>query len=117
MLHALPVLCALRDALPQAHLAWMVEGRSADLLAGHPALDEVVAVRRRWLKSPRAVFDLWRRVHGRFDVTIDVQGLSKSAVAARLSGGPAADRTWPPPMAAKSAPGSTTCSCGRPPRT
>jgi lipopolysaccharide heptosyltransferase I len=88
VLHGLPVLCALRDALPKAHLAWMVEGRSAELLAGHPALDEVIAVRRRWLKSPRAVFKLWRRVHGRFDVTIDVQGLSKSAVAARLSGAP-----------------------------
>ena len=86
VLHALPVLCALRDALPTAHLAWMVEGRSADLLAGHPALDEVVAVRRRWLKSPRAVLDVRRRLRGRFDVTIDVQGLSKSAVSARLSG-------------------------------
>ncbi len=86
VLHALPVLCALRDALPQAHLAWMVEGRGADLLQGHPALDELIAVRRRWLKSPRAVLDVWRRVHGRFDITIDVQGLSKSAVAARLTG-------------------------------
>ncbi|HEX4143871.1 MAG TPA: glycosyltransferase family 9 protein [Pirellulales bacterium] len=88
VLHGLPVLCALRDALPKAHLAWLVEGRSAELLAGHPALDEVVAVRRRWLKSPRTTFNLWRRLRGRFDVTIDVQGLSKSAVAARLSGAP-----------------------------
>ena len=86
VLHTLPVLCALRDARPAAHLAWMVEGRTVDLLAGHPALDEVIAIRRRWLKSPRAVLDLWRRVQGRFDVAIDVQGLSKSAVAARLSG-------------------------------
>jgi heptosyltransferase I len=86
VLHGLPVLCALRDALPQAHLAWMVEGRAADLLQGHPALDEMVAVRRRWLKSPRVVLDVWRQLHGRFDITIDVQGLSKSAVAARLTG-------------------------------
>jgi lipopolysaccharide heptosyltransferase I len=88
VLHGLPVLCALREALPKAHLAWMVEGRAAELLAGHPALDEVVAVRRRWLKSPPAVLKLWRRLRGRFDIAIDVQGLSKSAVAARLSGAP-----------------------------
>jgi heptosyltransferase I len=86
VLHGLPVLCALREALPTAHLAWLVEGRGADLLEGHRALDELIAVRRRWLKSPRAVWELWRRVRGRFDVTIDVQGLSKSAVAARLTG-------------------------------
>ena len=88
VLHGLPVLCTLRDALPHAHLAWVVEGRTAELLAGHPALDELIVVPRRWLKSPRAVFDLWRRLHGRFDVSIDVQGLTKSAVAARLSGAP-----------------------------
>src|SRR5580704_9822997 len=86
VLHGLPVLCALREALPAAYLAWMVEGRGADLVEGHPALDELIAVRRRWLKSPRAVLELWRRVRGRFDVTIDVQGLTKSAVAARLTG-------------------------------
>src|SRR5580698_93646 len=88
VLHGLPVLCALRDALPHAHLAWVVEGRTADLLAGHPALDELIVVPRRWLKSPRAVLDLWRRLHGRFDVSIDIQGLTKSAVAAWLSGAP-----------------------------
>jgi heptosyltransferase I len=86
VLHGLPVLCALRRALPEAHLAWVVEGRGAELLAGHPALDELIVVRKGWLKRPRAALDLWRRLHGRFDVTIDVQGLTKSALAARLSG-------------------------------
>ncbi len=88
VLHSLPVLCALREALPGAHLAWAVEGRAAELLAGHPALDELVELPRRWLKRPGTVLDLRRRIGGRFDVTIDVQGLLKSAVAARLSGAP-----------------------------
>lgn len=87
VVHGLPVLNALRDAIPQAHLAWVVEGRTADLLRGHQALDELIVVPRRWLKSPREVWKLWRRLRAsRFDVTIDLQGLSKSAVAARLSG-------------------------------
>ena len=34
VIHALPVACALRDAWPKAHLAWLVEGRAADLLRG-----------------------------------------------------------------------------------
>jgi lipopolysaccharide heptosyltransferase I len=88
-LHALPVLCALRDALPKAFLAWVVEGKTADLLRSHRALDELIVVPRGWLKSPRAVLALRRRLRTlRFDTTIDVQGLTKSAVAARLSGAP-----------------------------
>ncbi len=86
VLHSLPVLCALRAALPAAHLAWVVEGRAAELLTGHPALDELVELPRRWLKRPSEIAKLRRRLYGRFDVSIDVQGLFKSAIAARLSG-------------------------------
>jgi lipopolysaccharide heptosyltransferase I len=88
VLHGLPVLCALRAALPEAHLAWVVEGRASELLAGHPALDELIVVPRGWLKRPKSVGSLWRRLRRRFDVAIDVQGLTKSAIAARLSGAP-----------------------------
>ena len=87
VVHGLPVLSALRSALPQAHLAWLVESRAADLLRGHPALDELFELPRGWLKSPAAVLNLRKRLHkGRFDVAIDLQGLTKSALAARLSG-------------------------------
>lgn len=89
VLHGLPVLNALRDALPKAFLAWVVEGRAAQLLSGHRALDELIEVPRGWLKSPRAVLDLRRKLRRlSFDVAIDLQGLSKSAIAARLSGAP-----------------------------
>jgi lipopolysaccharide heptosyltransferase I len=88
-LHGLPVLCALRDALPDAHLSWVVEGRTADLLRRHPALDAVVQVPRRWLKSPIAVWRARQQLRAlRPDVAIDLQGLTKSAIAAWLSGAP-----------------------------
>jgi heptosyltransferase-1 len=87
VLHGLPVLNALRDALPRAFLAWVVEGRAAEVLQSHKALDELIVVPRRWLKSPREVIHLRRRLRAlRFDLTLDLQGLSKSAIAARLSG-------------------------------
>lgn len=55
VMHGLPVLNALRDRFPQAELAWIVEGGTAHLLEGHPALDRLIAVPRRWLKSlPRS---------------------------------------------------------------
>jgi ADP-heptose:LPS heptosyltransferase len=82
-----PVLCALREALPEAFLGWVVEGRAGDLLEGHPALDALVRVPRGWLKSPRETWRLrWRLHQLKFDTSIDLQCLTKSAIAAWLSG-------------------------------
>jgi lipopolysaccharide heptosyltransferase I len=89
VIHGLPVLNALRGALPDAFLAWVVEDRAAALLRGHAAIDELIVVPRGFLKSPRRIWELRRRLRGlRFDTTIDLQGLAKSAVVARLSGAP-----------------------------
>jgi heptosyltransferase-1 len=89
VLHGIPVLVALREALPDAYLAWVVEGRTGELLRGHAALDEVISVQRGWLKNPSAVWKLRHRLRElRFDIAIDLQGLTKSAVAAWLSGAP-----------------------------
>ena len=87
VVHGMPVLNALRDHYPRARIAWLVEGRGGDLLEGHPSLSQLIRVRKGWLSSPREVArlrcELFRQ---RFDVTLDLQGLTKSAVAARLSG-------------------------------
>jgi lipopolysaccharide heptosyltransferase I len=89
VIHGVPVLCALREALPDAFLAWVVEGRAADVLEGHPALDALIRVPRGWLKSPGEVWRLRRQLRAlEFDTTIDLQCLTKSAIAARLSGAP-----------------------------
>ncbi|MEX2188854.1 MAG: glycosyltransferase family 9 protein [Pirellulales bacterium] len=87
VVHAMPVACALRERFPQAYIAWLAEGRAGDLLAGHRAIDRRIVAPRRWLKSPSAVWNLRRQLRGlQFDVSIDLQGLTKSAVAAWLSG-------------------------------
>jgi heptosyltransferase-1 len=89
VIHGIPVACALREAFPEAFIAWVVEGRSAELLDGHPALDEVIRLPRKWYKSPREVFALRRRLRElQFDVTIDLQCLTKSAAAAWFTGAP-----------------------------
>lgn len=87
IIHGVPVLCALRDALPDAFLSWIVEGRMGELLEGHPALDELIIVPRRWWKSPPEVWRMRRRLRERrFDTAIDLQCLSKSSITAWLSG-------------------------------
>ncbi len=87
VIHGVPVLCALRDALPESYLGWVVEGRAGDLLECHPALDALVRVPRGWLKSPREVWRLRQRLRAmQFDTVIDLQCLTKSAIAGWLSG-------------------------------
>jgi lipopolysaccharide heptosyltransferase I len=87
VIHGIPTLCALREAFPGAFLAWVAEGTSGDVLEGHPALDELVRVPRRWWKLPREVWRMRNRLRAmQFDVAIDLQCLTKSAVTAWLSG-------------------------------
>src|SRR5688572_30938053 len=76
-----PVSRALREALPDAYLAWVVEPRAKDVLAGNPYLDEVIVWDRpKGSLSPRVMAE----IHGtlkpkRFDWAIDCQGNLRSA--------------------------------------
>lgn len=89
VVHGLPVLNALRARFPDAHLAWAVEKVAAPLLRGHEALDHLFELPRGWLKSFATLREFRREMHAqRFDLALDLQGLSKSAVAAWLSGAP-----------------------------
>ena len=88
-IHSLPLAAALRDAHPHCHLGWVVEKPSAPLIENNPLVDWVRVLPKGWLKSPRLVCGLRRDLKAqRFGIAFDVQGLSKSAIAARLSGAP-----------------------------
>ncbi len=87
VIQGMPIACALRERFPDAFLAWAVEGRAGQLLQGHAALDQVVVLPRGWLKSLAGVWRLGRQLHAmRFDVALDAQGLTKSAMLAWLCG-------------------------------
>jgi len=82
IIHVLPSLDALREAIPTARIDWLVEDRFASLLEGIPGLNEVLVVPRsvkknRWL----AYLRLARRIRkNHYDIVVDFQGLTKSAV-------------------------------------
>jgi lipopolysaccharide heptosyltransferase I len=89
VIHTLPLLSALREHFPAAAISWVVDERFASLLRGHQALDELITVPRAFLKSPWTLWQTRRRLQAqRFDLAIDTQGLTKSAVLAWLSGAP-----------------------------
>jgi len=95
VVHALPVASALRRRYPGAFLGWCVGRAAAPLVAHHPLLD-VVFVLGRGTVAPgeRVVVAEGYRELGRalrqyhFEVSLDLQGLLRSAYLAYLGGAP-----------------------------
>ena len=86
-IHSLPLAAALKRECPDCFLGWVTECPSAPLLADNPLIDWLHVLPKGWLKSPGRVLELRRRLRAeRFDVAFDIQGLSKSAIAAWVSG-------------------------------
>jgi heptosyltransferase-1 len=106
VLHTLPAVYALREALPQAFIGWLIEERWAELLcapgtarrgsrsSARPLVDEVHTVNlKQWGKSlfsistAQRVATVWNDVRdAHYDVAVDLQGAMRSAVLARFSG-------------------------------
>ena len=86
IVHALPVAAALRARFGDARIDWVVDERHRELLDLVPVVDRRIVLRTRSASLRRRVTEL-RRTLAResYDVAIDVQGLLKSAVVARLS--------------------------------
>ncbi len=93
------VIEPLRRQYPHARLVWLVQPEAAPLIAGNEGLDAVITVPRRewgrllrrgrWLRLLREVTALIRRIRAeRFDLALDLQGLWKSAIWARLAAAP-----------------------------
>jgi heptosyltransferase I len=93
IVHTLPALAAIRRALPDSEISWVVERRSSEILKDNPILDRLIevdtkALRRglmsgETLRAPRQQLRLLRA--SAFDLALDFQGLLKSSLAARLS--------------------------------
>lgn len=87
------MLASLREAWPEARLGWLIQEEFADVVASHPALDEVVpfprqALRGAWRKPSRALQGLaFLRSLGKGDweVALDCQGLARSGLFARAT--------------------------------
>jgi heptosyltransferase I len=97
IVHAVPVLAALRRAQPDARVDWLVEEAYAPILALATGLHRRVIVRARDsytlgdTVSFGGIFGFGRAAAflraQRYDAVLDLQGLIKSAVWARAAGG------------------------------
>ncbi len=94
IVHALPVLSALRGRFPDARITWVVNKAYESLLIGHPHLTETLPFDRGAFKadprkavtySLRFADELRRR---RFDLVIDLQGLLRTGLMCAATGAP-----------------------------
>src|SRR6266851_3470868 len=108
ILHTLPAVTALRQAVPEAMLGWVIEERWADLLCTlptprsgarspqRPLVDRVHTVNTKQWRSAPFSNQTWEQMAAglselrapRYEVAVDFQGAVRSALLARWSGAP-----------------------------
>ena len=86
IVHAVPAAAALRAAYPSASIDWVVDRRHHDMVRLVSVIDRVITLDASTLGAwLRVVRELRAK---RYDVALDLQGLMKSALLARVSGAP-----------------------------
>jgi len=85
IVHTFPVVSAIKSQWPGSHITWLVKRQWAELVERAEGVDRVWPVEMTvssWLREGRAL-----RAE-RFDIAMDLQGLLRSAILARLSAAP-----------------------------
>jgi heptosyltransferase I len=86
-LQTIPLSVDLKAQWPNAELHWIVECGLSALLEAHPCIDQVTTIERGWLRRPQGWQHLKSSLAERqYDLVIDSQGLSKSALIGWLAG-------------------------------
>ena len=83
IVHAAIVLQFIKKHCPNAHITWLVDARFASLLKNHPLIDELVVLPLK--QSFKQSYKILKTL-GKFDKVIDLQGLFKSAIVAKIIG-------------------------------
>lgn len=85
------VLQFMKNNYPNANIDWITEEVFSDLLTEHPLLHDVYTVNLKKLKKERSFSSLVAEIKklknlDNYDLIIDMQGLIKSAIVARIIG-------------------------------
>lgn len=88
VVHALPVVNAIKRARPQAHITWLLQDAGAALLEGHPAVDEILLFRRKAGLAGFIQTALQLRDRP-MDVVLDLQCYFKATILTALCRAPA----------------------------
>lgn len=85
--HVLPVINAIKERAPAAHVTWVLQPGPATLVRGHRAVDDIVLFDRA--RGWRAFADTRRELERRaFDVVIDLQVYFKAGIVTSFTRAP-----------------------------
>ena len=100
--HVLPVLNSIKAHRPDSRITWIMQRAAAELVRGHPAVDEIVVFERK--RGVRGLLDVRREVAGHpFDVVLNLQAYLKAGLVGATARAPvrlgydrarARDLTW-----------------------
>jgi len=83
IIHSLPGAASLKHSFPAARISWVVEPQWVPLLEGNGFVDRIIVFRRDDPVSWKRTKDELRSE--RYDLAVDFQGLTKSALIAHLA--------------------------------
>lgn len=91
VIHSLPVVAAIHRSRPDIRVSWVIDPRWAPLLEGNPGVADVVHFPRESFRGAAGFFRAVRWYAGlrrlQPETVLDLQGLLRSALMAKLSGG------------------------------
>jgi heptosyltransferase-1 len=93
IVHTLPTLAAIRRALPDAEISWVAEKGAAEILRHNQFLSHLIEIDTKALRRGKTLGEIMltarQQLRGlrasAFDISIDFQGLLKSAAIAKIS--------------------------------
>ncbi|MBI4654824.1 MAG: lipopolysaccharide heptosyltransferase I [Nitrospirae bacterium] len=88
VIHALPFLKTIKDAFPDAHIAWVLNKSCEGILSGNPMIDELIIFDKDPWGNIKSISKTFNEIKAliktlrakRFDIVIDLQGLLRSGI-------------------------------------
>ena len=89
IVHAMIVLQFIYKQYPKSEVDWFVEKRFNGVLENNPHINQIHQINLKSAKESKSFFLFWKellkiRKFGKYDLVIDMQGLIKSALVARM---------------------------------
>ena len=91
VVRVLPALHCLRETYQNAQIDWVVEKKSAEILSGHPAIDQLLVFERSddFKSSFKGFWSVCKEIRtNRYDIVMDFHGIFKSGSMCAFSRAP-----------------------------
>mgnify|MGYP001471015282 CR=1 FL=1 len=89
IVHSMVILQFIKKNCPDVVIDWVIEKRFQGILANNPHINQIHQVSLSSTKESKSLFLFWNELRkirklGKYDLVIDMQGLIKSALVARM---------------------------------